>query len=318
MTQAVTDYLGKDWIYFKEVFFKNLGAEIPLLNKINEYLFSTSGKCLRPMLCLLSAHACSGAASEPAILCAAAAEMIHTATLLHDDVADNDTVRRGKPNVMSLYSPAASVLVGDYWLASAIRTIIDDCDKRVFKSYGKCIEELAMGEMLQMQKSDSLEMSLEDYLSIIDCKTASLFRAAMVGGAFSVDAPQEYVDAVDSYAHHLGRAFQMEDDILDYSPHLDTGKAAGNDIAEQKITLPLLGALNRASKTECEEVVSQIRKGDINEVLSFVENKGGMEYARDCFTNETALAIDALAPLPESRAKALLADLARNLLTRNR
>ncbi|MCF0177962.1 MAG: polyprenyl synthetase family protein [Bacteroidales bacterium] len=316
MSAKIIQYLGQDWIDYKEVFVEKLSSQIPLLEDINSYMFGHMGKQLRPMLALLSSRVCAGSCSRNSILCAAASEMLHTATLLHDDVADGSRLRRGNPTVMALYSPAASVLVGDYWLSRAIRTIIDDCGTPTISAFATCLQELAQGEMFQMQKAASGDTTESDYLTIISYKTASLFRTAMKSGAYSVNASEKEVEAVDKYAYHLGLAFQIRDDILDYSPELKTGKPAGQDIKEHKITLPLLGAMANATESECKRVLRKVAKGRKRYVIGFVNAHAGMDYAQKRLEEESRKAIAALDIFPDSEAKGLLRELAANLCSR--
>lgn len=316
MIAAVKEYLGQDWKAFEQMFGKALASRIDILNKVNTYLLERSGKQLRPMLCLLAARLCAGKCTQSSLRCAAASEMIHTATLLHDDVADQSDTRRGFPTVSAMLSPTASVLVGDFWLSRGVGTILDADDPVIFRYFTLCLGDLAEGEMFQIEKAESLDTSYEDYIYIISHKTSSLFRAAMKSGARSVGASQEAVAEIDAFALHLGLAFQMRDDILDYSPQLDTGKPAGQDILEHKITLPLIGAFENAGDAARAAVVSDIAADRFNKVLPFVQDNGGIEYSQKVLEKETDLAVAALASFPDSPAKALLCGLARSLCLR--
>ncbi|MCK9624875.1 MAG: polyprenyl synthetase family protein [Bacteroidales bacterium] len=317
--QRIKDDLGDDWISFQQMMISKLDSEEPLLNKVNEYLFERSGKQIRPILALLSAHVCKGFCNENAIRCAAASEMIHTATLLHDDVADNADIRRGSPTIMSLFTPSASVLIGDFWLARAIRIIVCHCKNEIILCFSKCIEDLAEGEMLQMQKAETLDTTEEDYISIISRKTASLFCAAVKSAAYAVDAQDNVIDIMDKYAYHLGLAFQIRDDILDYSPSSQTGKMTGIDIVEKKITLPLLMAFKNAPAEIVEQIKNIIReigfnneedKVSISEVLKFVYDYDGLECAQKRLEQELRNAIEAISIMEDSFAKKHLIELA--------
>jgi octaprenyl-diphosphate synthase len=270
------------------------------------------------MLALMFARACSqGKASDAAERYAAAAELLHNATLLHDDVADDSDQRRGVPTLKSLMGPSVSVLVGDYWLVKAMELILCDCesDVRVIKIFSKTLSDLAQGEMLQLQKAQSGDTDINDYLRIIYSKTASLFEAACVSAVVSVSGSETYEKAARDYAVALGTAFQIKDDILDYSGTESVGKPLGVDILEQKITIPLLGAMENAGKAEEERVRGLVR--DIpgrpenrDEIVSFVKANGGLEYAEamlDKYVNE---AVGALAVLPDSYEKKCLEELA--------
>jgi octaprenyl-diphosphate synthase len=316
MTAAVKEFLGEDWKQFERLFAESLDSRIEILNKVNSYLAERSGKQLRPMLCLLAARLCGGICSEASIRCAVAAEMIHTATLLHDDVADQSDTRRGKPTVNALMSSQAAVLVGDFWLSRGVAAILDADDSEIFRYFTVCLGDLAEGEMFQIEKAESLDTSFEDYIYIISHKTSALFRAAMKSGARSVGASPEAVAAVDAFAKHLGHAFQMRDDILDYSPDMSIGKPTGQDICERKITLPLIGAFENAGADAREAVIADIAAGRCDGVLPFVIANGGIGYAQRVLEQETARAVAALESFPDGEARRLLAALARSLCLR--
>ena len=243
MYKEVQRFLGQSWTDFQRCFAESLQTDIPLLGKVNRFILEHGGKKLRPTFTLLTAQALVGACDERVVSCAAASELLHTATLLHDDVADEATVRRGAPTVMALYAPSTAVLVGDFWLSRAMDLIIDHPDKRVLHAFSKCLDDLARGEMLQLERAEKGDTTEEDYRRIIYCKTTSLFEAAMVSAACSVGAGETETEIFRTYARHIGQAFQMMDDILDYSPELSIGKPTGQDFRDRKITLPLIGAL---------------------------------------------------------------------------
>ena len=232
--------------------------------------------------------------------------------------ADASDTRRGVPTVSALLSPEAAVLVGDFWLARAVNAIINYCSKETFSDFALCLDNLAEGEMFQIEKAESLDASLEDYIYIIEHKTAALFRAAMKGGARNSGCTPAQLEAMDSFALHLGRAFQIRDDILDYSPQLALGKPTGVDIAERKITLPLLGAFENAGEGERARVVADIDAGRYGGVPGFVEENDGIEYAQQVLEHETLLALEALEPFGPCRAKELLVGLARQMSFREK
>jgi len=316
MTTAVKEYLGENWKAFERLFAESLASRIDILNKVNRYLAERSGKQLRPMLCLLAASICSGECNEASVRCAVAAEMIHTATLLHDDVADQSDTRRGNPTVNALMSPQAAVLVGDFWLSRGVSAILDANDSDIFRYFTLCLGDLAEGEMFQIEKADKLDTSFEDYIYIISHKTSALFQAAMKSGARSVGASAGAISAMDAFALHLGHAFQMRDDILDYSPALSIGKPTGQDIRERKITLPLIGAFENTGDAARAAVISDIEAGRYDGILPFVVENGGLEYAQRVLEEETCLAVAALDFFPDSPARQLLAGLARSLCLR--
>lgn len=323
----IQKYLGQSWKQFQKMFADRLTSDISTLNKINGYLSDRSGKQLRPTLTLLTARALRGFCNENVVRCAAAVEMLHTATLLHDDVADDSPVRRGSPTIRSMYSPTISVLIGDFWLSRAIETIVGYCDERVVRIFTLSLQMLAEGEMIQLEKAESLDTTEEDYYRIIYRKTASLFETAVMSAAYSVKATQGEIEAFQQYACHLGLAFQIVDDILDYSPELNLGKPTGQDILEKKITLPLLGLMKNAPKAVVNELFQRIRqvgsdsKADAllaTDTVSLVKKYGGLEYAAGYVEKETSLAIDSLSIIPDSQEKSYLIKLAGHMAVRTR
>lgn len=322
--------MGKDWSSYQNALEEALSNDNVLLTQINTYLIKNAGKQLRPILSLLAAKAC-GEINHTNFHCAAVSEMVHTATLLHDDVADNGDMRRGVPTVKAVFNQAASVLAGDYWLARALRILTDKCSKEVLDCFALSLQELSEGEIIQMEKADSLNTTEPDYYQIIARKTASLFIASVKSAALCVNAPAHYIEAIVKYAYHLGLAFQIRDDIFDYSPDMKTGKLAGSDLKERKITLPLLGAMQNApqQRETIIALISQIpnsvvKGGEISEeekhiiqkINEFIYANNGIQYAQASLENQTREAIAALSILPAGIAKERLAQLAVYLGTR--
>ncbi len=317
--KAIKEYLGKDWTAVQERIASALNSDIQLLNSTNGMILSNSGKQLRPLLSLAMARACSCCASVPdaAVRYAAASELLHNATLLHDDVADDSDKRRGVPTIMSLMGPSVSVLLGDYWLVKAMELVLDDSDSgiRALRLFSKTLSDLAEGEMLQLQKAQNGDTDEDDYIRIIYNKTASLFETACVSAAISVGASEVYEKAAKDYAVALGLAFQIKDDILDYSGTDSVGKPLGVDILEQKITMPLLGAFVNAGPDEEERVRGLVRKivdhpEYRDEIVAFVKENGGLEYSVSRLDGYVVQAVAALSVLPDSKEKEMLADLA--------
>lgn len=316
--KSIKEHLGQDWCAILERISSVLHSDIDLLNITNSSILSHSGKQLRPLLALVLARACSGGkASEATIRYAAASELLHNATLLHDDVADDSDQRRGVPTIRSLMGPSVSVLVGDYWLVKAMELILRDAesDTQVIKIFSKTLSDLAEGEMLQLQKAQSGDTDESDYLKIIYNKTASLFEAACVSAAVSVGASEEYVKAAKDYAVALGLAFQIKDDILDYAGGESVGKPLGVDILEQKMTMPLLGAMSVVSADESGRIRALVK--DIaghpeyrDEIVAFVKSNGGLEYAVGKLDEYVCAAVRALEVLPDSYEKSCLVELA--------
>lgn len=314
----IKDFLGQDWKDTDALIRSSLESDISLLNATNKAILDHSGKQLRPIVSLLVARACGGGrVNADSVRYAAAAELLHNATLLHDDVADSSCERRGAPTVMAILGGPASVLLGDFWLVKALENILAssaNCNE-VIRIFAGTLSSLAEGEMLQLQKASSGDTVEEDYYRIIYSKTASLFEAAFVSAAISVNAPADWIEAVRDYAVSLGIAFQIKDDIFDYSDGKKIGKPVGIDLEEQKITLPLLGALAAASPERAEQIRSMVL--DIlehpeykEEIVGFVKEGKGIEYAVSRLEDYVSKAVDALAVLPDSKEKDYLVKIA--------
>ena len=255
---------------------------------------------------------------------AAASEMLHNATLLHDDVADDSSSRRGAPTVKSLLGDRASVLLGDFWLVRAVELILHtpSCKDQGIFIFAKTLSDLAEGEMLQLEKAGSADTTESDYLRIIYNKTASLFEAAAVTGALSAKAPEAYREAIRTYAVNLGLAFQIRDDMFDYADDEGIGKPVGIDLKEQKITLPLLGALATVPAEEASRIRDRVRNigqhpEDVEEIRTWVRNSGGMAYAARKLEEYIDRACTALETLPASEAREWLFKLAHYTAERN-
>ncbi len=297
---------------------KSLKSDIDLLEKVNSRILSHSGKQLRPIVGLLCARACSGGfISGDTILYATASELLHNATLLHDDVADEGTQRRGVPTVMSLLGGRASVLLGDYWLVKGMENILQavSSSSQVIRIYSKTLSDLAEGELLQLQKADLGDTDEQDYYKIIFNKTASLFEATGVAGAISVGASREKISAIKSYAKNIGLAFQVRDDIFDYRHEEAIGKPVGSDLKEKKITLPLLGALANVSRDKEMSIRRMVSEIDahpeyLETIAAFVIDNGGIEYAERKSAEFIDKAVIALRPLGESGDISMLKEIA--------
>lgn len=306
--------LGEDWTRMRELIRAGLHTDVALLEDVNGQVFAHSGKMLRPLISLLVAKAL-GEPNDDSLHYAAASELLHNATLMHDDVADESSERRGAPTVSAMLGPSAAVLVGDFWLAKAVETVfVTERFSRVVKFFSDTLSDLAEGEMYQLEKASSADTTEEDYFRIIQCKTASLFVAAAVSGACSVDAPEELQEAARAYATALGTAFQIKDDILDYAGTGELGKPVGMDLKEQKITLPLIGALSTLEdESPVRDKILHIHEHPeyCGQLHSFVIERGGIEYAAARLQEYIDKAVDALRPVPDSPARDALVEIAR-------
>lgn len=318
--ELIIRHLGSDWARMSDYIRRALNSDVPLLNSVNDTVLSHSGKMLRPMVTLLLARAC-GTPGEDTFRYAAALELLHNATLMHDDVADSSSERRGLPTVSALLGPSAAVLVGDFWLSAAVQLVLEsDSFQYVVKLFSNSLKDLAEGEMVQMEKASKADTDEKDYLRIITCKTATLFRTAGEVATHSVNAPEDYAEAARRYGLSLGIAFQIKDDILDYTGTDELGKPTGVDLKEKKITLPLLGALKESARDG--EIRSMILNLDghseyIEEIRNFVLRNKGIEYAENMLDYYVNDAISALDPLPASPDKDYLVQIARFNALRN-
>ena len=294
-----------------------LGSDVPLLDATNRRLREHPGKMVRAMLALLAAGA-SGAVNEDSLRCAAAAELLHNATLLHDDVVDGAAERRGMPTVAQLLGGGPAVLVGDYWLVACVKTLlsIGKDTLRMVEIFSETLRHLAEGELLQMEKAGKGDTTQADYERIIFSKTASLFRSAAVSAAVSVQAPDEWTSALGDYAMNLGIAFQIKDDIFDYRTEAGAlGKPVGTDLREQKITQPLLSALKRAPAEEAAAIrkeVARISEDPSAEecIRQYVREHRGMELAGLVMDGYIGRSLRCLSVLPDSAEKEHLKQLA--------
>lgn len=295
----------------------SLHSDIALLNGINRHLREHPGKMLRPMLALLVAGACGGV-TEDTIRYAAAVELLHNATLLHDDVVDGAVERRGVPTAAKMLGGGPAVLVGDYWLVKCVQAVLASAHEpeRVVRIFAQTLHHLAEGELLQMEKAGKGDTSQADYLRIIYGKTASLFEAAATSAAISARADEEQVKAMGQFARLLGTAFQIKDDIMDYGePSAALGKPVGLDLKEQKITQPLLCALEAVPAPEAAQWRARVAQAaehpeHIGAVVDFVHAQDGIAKAGAVMDGFIADAVRCLEVLPESPEKQYLAELA--------
>lgn len=317
----ILDDIAPEWAEVQSALKESLLSECGLLNSINNYLFANMGKQLRPMLGILAAKTC-GEVNERTIAASAVAEIIHCATLLHDDVADNSDKRRGRDTVHKLFSPAASVLTGDYWLAKALSLVIKQGDSFLLKQYVKAVEALSEGELEQMDKAIKMDTTENDYYKIIYGKTASLFIAVITSAGQTSGATKNELDQLEKYAYHLGIAFQIRDDIFDYAPMLDTGKASGTDIKEKKITLPLIKALSLAPETESKVLIEKLKSAEVvddsltSEIMNFVAVNDGIKASQTILEEHCQKAKESLNIFRDSIFKTHLIELAGFVGTR--
>jgi len=299
-----------------EVIVDRLASDVLLVNQVSQYIVGAGGKRLRPLSVLLAARAC-GYRGAQHVEAAAIIEFIHTATLLHDDVVDGSGLRRGRHTANEVFGNQASVLVGDYLYSRAFQMMVDLGDMRIQGVMADATNTIAMGEVLQLMNAHDPDTSEQSYLEVIYRKTARLFEAGAQMAAILAQAPAPVEQAMVAYGRHLGTAFQLVDDALDYrADRTELGKNLGDDLAEGKPTLPLIYAMAHASVEDTARLRVAVESGgleDLEAITRTIESAGGLEYTVRLAQREKALAIEALADLPDSahaRSLRALADFA--------
>ena len=286
-----------------------LDSEVALVNQVAEYIISAGGKRMRPALVLLAARACGYAGVHHHEL-AAVVEFIHTATLLHDDVVDESALRRGRDTANAVFGNAASVLVGDFLYSRSFQMMVDVGDMRIMKILADATNTVAEGEVLQLMNCGNADISIDQYLQVIRYKTAKLFEAAARLGALLGKADAAVEDALAAYGMHIGTAFQLIDDVLDYSGNeAETGKHVGDDLAEGKPTLPLIHAMQHGTPEQAATVRAAIENMDRESfpaVLATVRSSGALAVAHRHGAAEAERAKGALAALQDSKFKQTL------------
>jgi octaprenyl-diphosphate synthase len=298
---------------FEPYFKRSLQSDIPLLATILNFLYRTKGKQLRPMFVFLSAKL-HGKTNQFSQLAACSVELLHTATLVHDDVVDESYERRGTFSVNALWRNKLAVLVGDYILARGLQLQLEHKKYNFLHLISRAVQDMAEGEILQMKKSRKLDINDDVYFEIIRKKTASLIATSMAIGTASVTDNQETIEKMYRIGQDAGIAFQIKDDIFDYQAKGILGKPTGNDIKEKKITLPLLYVLNNSGAAERRRILGLIKKKNknatvVNELIQMVIQKGGLEYAGQKMTEFKDKAISGLMEFPDCEARSSLIEL---------
>mgnify|MGYP003296318693 CR=1 FL=1 len=304
---------------------RRLASDVVLINQVAEYIIGAGGKRLRPMLLLLASRAPAGrtghGSSVEAHQLAAVIEFIHTATLLHDDVVDESALRRGRSTANAVWGNAASVLVGDFLYSRSFQLMVELERPLVMRILADTTNQIAEGEVLQLLHVRNPDTDEAAYLRVIERKTAVLFAAATRLGALLADADAATCDAMHDYGLNLGYAFQIADDVLDYSSDAATlGKNLGDDLAEGKATLPLIHAIRHSDAGTQARLRAAIEQGDaaaLPAVLSAIRTTGGLDYSRDCANQYAAAAERALEGLGDNAYVAALRGLARHAVNRD-
>lgn len=298
---------------FEPFFDSQLQSPNRLLTLATRYVFRRRGKRLRPLLVFLAAQS-AGGVGEGTYAAATLIELLHNASLVHDDVVDETYTRRGQWSLMGLMGSKVAVLVGDFFLARGMEMALDGGHYEILRIVSRAVRDLADGELSQMEHARRLDITEETYYDVIRCKTATLIEACTKAGASSAGADAATVEALAAYGHHLGMAFQIRDDMFDYTPGGLFGKPALNDVKEQKMTLPLIAALRSAPEDERKRLIKLIKskpKADATAeaAMAMVSAHGGMDYARQKMNDFARMAVADLDKLPQGPAKKALADL---------
>ncbi len=318
--ENLSKLLAADMQSVDQVIRERLHSEVVLIRQVAEYIIGGGGKRLRPALVLLSAGALGYRGTAHHTL-AAVVEFIHTATLLHDDVVDESALRRGRPTANTLFGNAASVLVGDFVYSRAFQMMVNIDDMRVLRVLADATNVIAEGEVLQLMNCRNADIDEAGYLQVIRYKTAKLFEAASRLGALLAGAPPAVEEAMAAYGSHLGTAFQLIDDVLDYSGDAGViGKNVGDDLAEGKPTLPLIRVIQHGSPEEAALVRSALASGgldDLDRVLAAIHRSGALDYTRRQAEAEVRAAAAALDLIPPTQYRDFLLQLARFAVTRS-
>jgi len=299
----VRGLIHDDWESVNRLIYKRLGSDVALVNQVAHHIIHHGGKRLRPLTVLLAARACRCESDAP-IPAAAIIEFIHTATLLHDDVVDNSGLRRGQETANSLFGNQASVLVGDFLYSRSFQMMVELRELRVLEVLANATNTIAEGEVLQLMNCNNPDITERDYMEVIYRKTAKLFEAGAQLGAILSQQDAATEQALAEYGRHLGRAFQLVDDALDYNAEPEElGKNIGDDLADGKPTLPLIYAMNHGSAAERHLIREAIESGSTQNLRSIqlaIESTGGLRYTAERAREESSQAIAALDPLPPS------------------
>ncbi|PCM42747.1 octaprenyl diphosphate synthase [Marinobacter sp. ANT_B65] len=314
--QRIYDTVADDFNRVNDLIIKQLSSDVPLVEKIAQYIIESGGKRLRPLLVLLACRA-AGYSKDEHLKLAAVIEFLHTATLLHDDVVDTSDMRRGRSTANAKWGNAPSVLVGDFLYARAFEMMVELQSLPIMTVLSHATAVIAQGEVMQLTNVKNPDLTEDQYMQVIHNKTAMLFEAASHTGALLANADQTQEQALKDYGKHLGLAFQLVDDVLDYRGDAEAmGKNVGDDLAEGKTTLPLIHAMTHSKEEDRQLIRKAIRKGGLDDlplILKLVESSGALEYTMERARAEATKASDtlkALAASPHKEALELLTQVA--------
>lgn len=314
IVEQIVEPVANEMLTFKEMFKENLQSQEELLKDVTAYLSTIEGKQLRPLLVLLSAKM-HGEVCRTSYLAAIAIEMIHTATLIHDDIVDNADKRRGKKTIHASWGPQVAVLAGDYLLSKALHLTTVNSEFELLRLVTKAVQQMSEGELVQLAKAETLDTTEEEYLNIIYKKTASFIAACTSTGTQSVLFDDVHVSLMTEVGENIGMAFQIRDDIFDYEVNNLAGKPVGNDIREHKLTLPLIAALRQTDGKTRQEILGLLAShshedSTVEKIIQFVHRNGGVEYAANKMQQYCERAVELLSQYPENPARNSLVKMA--------
>ena len=299
--------IAHEMMEFDKRFESNLRSNTPIVDRVMNYMVRRKGKQLRPILVFLTAKML-GEVQDRTFVGASLIELMHTATLVHDDVVDDADMRRGFFSINALWKNKVAVLIGDYLLSKVLLLAVDQKEYELLGTVSTAVKSMSEGELLQIEKARKLDITEDIYYQVIQQKTAVLMETCCVVGAQSANASQEVQEKMQRFGRELGLAFQIKDDLFDFEKVNLTGKPSGIDIKEQKMTLPLINALQTATPAKRKEVVRIIKKHHnrpkkVAEVVDFVRNSGGLDYAREKMENHLKNASEILSTFPSSKER---------------
>jgi len=320
--EDIREPVSREMKIFDSRFKAVASSNIPLLNMVTRYVLRKKGKQMRPLFVFLSSGLL-GNITEASYTAASLIELMHTATLVHDDVVDESNERRGAFSVNAIWKSKVAVLFGDYLLARGLLLAVEKKNYELLEIVSNASREMSEGELLQIQKSRSLNIDMDTYYEVIRKKTASLIASCTACGAKSAGAGEDLVDKAYQMGIQIGMAFQIKDDLFDYQPHGLIGKPTGNDIKDKKFTLPLIYALNNADPSRRKLMIRKIKNGKrsqrvVNEVVEFVKDMGGIDFAINKMQEYKAAAMEILYSFPESPYRSSLHDLVEYTVSRKK
>jgi octaprenyl-diphosphate synthase len=317
--ELVKQILGQELATFEKKFSDNVKGSNPLLDKIMRFIIKRKGKQMRPMFVLLSAKI-AGGINEKTYRAASLIELLHTATLVHDDVVDNAMIRRNFFSINALWKNKIAVLVGDYLLAKGLLLSVENNDHQILQITSRAVKEISEGELLQMEKARKLDIKEDIYFEIIKAKTASLLSAACSAGAYSANDDLAQAEAFRLFGEKIGIAFQIKDDLFDYGEE-NVGKPTGIDIKERKMTLPLIYTLQNTDKATKKKIIYTIKNNNtdrqkVNEVIRIVNEGGGIAYAQQKMKDYQQQGLELLRQYPESQERQAMEELVAYVIDR--